>query len=184
MAHVPVRPRPLGNRVQLDFPDGFFFALFASLAFPVTLMLAGLHADLRADNAKRFFLAASAHTAALAAATWARGGGEETWLLGALMWAIILLLYLEIWALLSRGYTLAMLLSLLDTSTPLSADEIARRYRGGAGLAWIMEHRAGGLEAARLIRRQGGQIRLTVRGAVVARASLAARTMLGLSRGG
>ena len=48
------------------------------------------------------------------------------------------LFYLEIWGLLSRGYTLGLLLTLLKAGRPLSEEELAHNYRNGEGLSWIM----------------------------------------------
>jgi len=45
-----------------------------------------------------------------------------------------MLIYLEFWGLMSRGYTLGILLTLLDAERPLTETEIASRYR--AARAW------------------------------------------------
>ena len=71
------------------------------------------------------------------------------------------LLYLEIWGLMSRGYTLSILIALLEAGGPISTDEIARRYRGGEGLDWIIRHRLGGLESVGAIERRGDIVTLT-----------------------
>jgi hypothetical protein len=71
------------------------------------------------------------------------------------------LLYLEIWGLMSRGYTLSMLLTLLDAGKPLDEAGIARSYRGGDGLSWIMRHRVDALVAAGILVRRGDLIVLT-----------------------
>lgn len=72
------------------------------------------------------------------------------------------LLYLEAWALLSRGYTLGLLLTLLQAGRPLTGDELAHSYRGGDGLSWIMKHRLSGLVGAGLVKNKEGMITLTV----------------------
>jgi hypothetical protein len=80
------------------------------------------------------------------------------------------LVYLEIWGLMSRGYTLSVLLTLHQAGRPLDAGEIAEGYRGGDGLDWIMRHRLAGLVAAGLVERRGDRLALTaVRGVLVAR---------------
>ena len=79
------------------------------------------------------------------------------------------LFYLEIWALLSRGYTLGLLLTLHRAKTPLSESELAEGYRGGEGVSWIMKHRLSGLKAARLVQIRDQHIILTpTLGALVA----------------
>jgi hypothetical protein len=94
--------------------------------------------------------------------------------------AAALLVYLEAWALLSRGYTLSLLLALFQADRPMSDPELAASYRRGQGLGWIMRHRLGGLLSARLVRRQGDLIVLTLTGALVGRLYRAAIAFLGL----
>ena len=95
------------------------------------------------------------------------------------------LLYLEIWGLMSRGYTLSILIAMLDAKGPVSPDDIARRYRGGDGLDWIMRHRLGGLEAAGLIVRDGDHITLTTpSGLFVAKLYALGIAILGLRKTG
>jgi hypothetical protein len=175
--------------VEFRFPSELLYPLVVSVAFPLTLFCIALHPGLRANNAARFFAATLFQTVLWALGSLALPGelrpqSLSDWVLGALIWTSFMLLYLEVWALLSRGYTLAMLLVLLKSATPLSTAEIARDYRGGAGLGWIMKHRAGGLEAAGLITKQSGDIALTPLGALVARGYAAARSVLGLRSSG
>ncbi|MEM9204758.1 MAG: hypothetical protein AAGA88_00360 [Pseudomonadota bacterium] len=95
------------------------------------------------------------------------------------------LLYLEIWGLMSRGYTLSILIAMLDAKVPVSPDEIARRYRGGDGLDWIMRHRLGGLEGAGMVERDGDRITLTnPSGLFVARLYALCIAVLGLRKTG
>lgn len=175
--------------MEFRIPAEIIYPLAVSLAYPATLYSCALHPGLRANNAARFFAAAL-----LQAAIWLLGSlvlpGDfrprsfPDWLLGAFVWSSVMLLYLEAWALLSRGYTLAMLLVLQKSATPISAAQIARDYRGGSGLSWIMRHRVGGLETAGLVARQSGDLVLTPLGTWVARGYLAARVVLGLRSSG
>lgn len=71
------------------------------------------------------------------------------------------LIYLEVWSLLSRGYTLGLLLTLYRAGGALDHEELARRYRGGEGLSWIMRHRLTAMLHTGLIRQQGDVIVLT-----------------------
>ena len=71
------------------------------------------------------------------------------------------LFYLEVWGLLSRGYTLGLLLTLYRADRPLTEDELAQGYRGDNGLSWIMRHRLAGLVGAGLVREQGRVLTLT-----------------------
>src|SRR6266481_5397706 len=77
------------------------------------------------------------------------------------------IVYLEIWALLSRGYTLGLLLTLFRGEQPMSDAQLAASYRQGEGVGWIMRHRLGGLLSAGLVRRQGDGIVLTGTGAII-----------------
>jgi hypothetical protein len=161
--------------MDINFPTELCYPLLGSLAFPLTLFCAGGFPNLRAHNAMRFFICTLVHTALLIALNLAlpyhiRLHSYEEWLMAVLLWSTALLLYLEIWALLSRGYTLAMLLVLLASPVPLSPADIAARYRGGDGLQWIMLHRSGGMQATGLIKIDRQYVALTWLGAMVARA--------------
>lgn len=93
--------------------------------------------------------------------------------------------FLEIWALLSRGYTIGLLLTLLHAGKPIGESELAALYRGGEGLNWIMEHRLSGLKAARLVKISDGLITLTpLFGVPIARLYRLTTRMLGLQRTG
>jgi hypothetical protein len=95
------------------------------------------------------------------------------------------LFYLEIWGLMSRGYTLGVLLTIHGAGGALSAAEIRRRYRGGDGLDWIMRHRLGGMVAAGVLQRKEDRLTLTRgRGLLVARLYAASLTALGLKKSG
>jgi hypothetical protein len=95
------------------------------------------------------------------------------------------LFYLEIWALLSRGYTLGLLLTLYRAKKPLSEEELAACYRSGEGISWIMKHRLSGLTAAGLVTIRDGRIVLTpILGVMVAWLYQIAMTTLGLRKTG
>jgi hypothetical protein len=91
-----------------------------------------------------------------------------------------LLVYLEAWGLLSRGYTLGLLLTLFRAKHPMNDAQLAASYRQGQGVGWIMRHRLGGLMSARLVRRQGDRIVLTPAGAIIGILYRAAIAVLGL----
>ena len=172
----------------MDFrlPPELLYSVGVSLAFPVTLFVVTRWPG---HNARRFLVAALLHTVIGATGElWLPGGPRPAtatgWLLGALVWTALLQLYLQVWSLLSRGYTLSMLIVLLQVRESLDATEIARRYRGGAGLGWIMQHRTRGLEAAGMVEaRADGALALTGAGSFIARAYLAARGVFGLRDG-
>ncbi len=92
--------------------------------------------------------------------------------------------YLEIWALLSRGYTLGLLLTLSTAKRPLTSAELAGHYRGGDSLSWIMQTRLGGLIGARLVRRTVDKVTLTFTGTMIAWIYKICIVILGLRRTG
>ncbi len=172
--------------MDFRFPPELAWPLAVSLAFPLTLFVAARRRAWRERNDVRFFAAAVFQSALLVIGAFAlapewrpRSAGD--WLCGAMLWLAFMLFYLEVWGLMSRGYTLAMLIVLLRSPRPLSAAEIAREYRGGAGLGWIMEHRTRGLQAAGVIdKTPAGDVILTTSGAWIVHAYAAARAAFGL----
>lgn len=105
----------------------------------------------------------------------------EEWLIGFMGLGGAVLIYLEIWGLMSRGYTLSVLATLYEAGRSLTSDEIARNYRGGDGLDWIMQHRLGGLEASGMVNIEGDRVKLAAPGGFfVARLYLVCIRVLGL----
>ena len=176
--------------MDFSFPIQLAYPAVVSLTFPLSLLVVTRLEWLRSRNAAQFVVAAL-----LQIAVWVLGSltlpngyhpvRPSDWILAAMVVSCALLFYLEVWALLSRGYTLSMLLTLMRAKHPLSSDEIARQYRGGTGLDWVMRHRVGGLEAAGLVRTEGGFLVLTrPLGTLTAVAYRAAISVLGLRRTG
>jgi len=176
----------------MDFglPTQIAYPAIISLTFPFTLLLVTRLGALRSRNAAQFLAAVLLQgfvwiLGSLALPDSYRPIHFSDWLFTAMLVASSFLFYLEVWALLSRGYTLSMLLTLLRAARPLSGEEIARQYRGGAGLDWIMRHRVGGLEAAGLVWADGRQLALTrPLGMLIAVAYRIAITIFGLRRTG
>jgi hypothetical protein len=157
---------------HLDFTAGpaVVVALIAAALFPAVLAALSRLPRLRARNALQF-LASSTIVVAL----WAialcfpamRASGAAELATSVMILASALIIYLEIWALLSRGYTLGLLLALFRGTQAMSDAQLAASYRGGEGVGWIMRHRLGGLLSARLVRRQGDRVVLTPAGAII-----------------
>jgi len=106
-------------------------------------------------------------------------------IVGAMAIGTAVLFFLEIWALLSRGYTLGLLITMHRSGRALSAPELARSYRCGEGLDWIMRHRLAGLQSAGLVCQSGDAIVLTPwRGRAVAWACRMAVRLLALEATG
>ena len=109
--------------------------------------------------------------------------------LGLMALVTCVLVYLEVWGLMSRGYTLGIILTLYADGQPLTEAEISRSYRGGAGLEWIMRHRIGGLMAAGLVKPHNdglgdGLVLTAGRGALIARLYRISIIALGMGRTG
>jgi len=167
--------------------------LIAAFAFaaanPLWLALLARLPGLRGRNPLQFLLSTSVGLAAWAAyllyAVQSEPVAASDVLLGAMAMAAASLFYLEVWALLSRGYTLALLLALLRAGGPLSAEALARVYRGGEGLGWVFRHRVSGLVRAGLIARDNGILALKAPlGVMLAVACKACIAFLGLKRTG
>jgi hypothetical protein len=153
--------------------------------FPVVLALVARVDALRGRNAIQFLVACAMSTAVML--LWLILRPEPrlaNTVLAGMLFATGLMLHLEVWALLSRGYTLGLVAAIRRASGPVSADQLAATYRGGDGITWIMRHRLGGLERARLVRRDGDSVRLTWLGVLVGYSHRALVRVLGLRRTG
>jgi len=176
----------------MDFsvPARLIYPAAISLTFPITLLLVTRVDSLRSRNAAQFLAGALLQLllwvlGSLVLPDGYRPDSLWDWACAGMFVSCALLFYLEVWALLSRGYTLSMLLTLLRAERPLSSEELARKYRGGAGLDWVMQHRVGGLEAAGLVRSERDCLALTRPfGALVAVAYQVAIAVFGLRRTG
>jgi hypothetical protein len=170
---------------HLDFTAGagVTAALLAAALYPSVLaLLARLH-RLRDRNALQF-LAGTLIIFVLWAITWRMTGAvrpSAAELVTSLMiLGGALLVFLEAWVLLSRGYTLGLLLTLFRSARPMTEAELARSYRQGQGLGWIMRHRLGGLLSTGLVRRKDDCIVLTPTGALIGVLYRVAIAVLGL----
>jgi hypothetical protein len=175
---------------SFDFtmPGPLAAAFAVSLALPLCLSVVARLPFLRARNARQFLatvlLAIAAWAMMLRSVPWARPASPADVVVGAMLLGGAILVYLEVWALLSRGYTLGLLVTLYQSRKPLLPSEMADRYRGGEGIEWIERHRLGGLVAAGLVRHAGEQVTLTARGQVVAWIYHVAIAILGLRKTG
>jgi hypothetical protein len=170
---------------RLDFAasSAVLVSLLAAVVFPIILAAVARLPGLRDRNALQFCAAGVIVAGLWGIALAAAGGPPPT---GAdlatsfMLLAGAALVYLEIWGLMSRGYTLGLLLTLFHCKSPMTDAELAAGYRRGEGLGWIMRHRLGGLLSTGLVRRQGDLIVLTSTGVLVARLYRAAIAVLGL----
>ena len=153
--------------LEFTMPGAVIAAFAVSVGLPVCLLVIARLPPLAGHNAVQFLIsvmiAIAAWAGALLLVPAARPTGAVEIIIGAMVIGSAVLVYLEIWSLLSRGYTLALIVTIHQAGGLLTAAELARRYRGGEGLEWIMRHRLAGLEAAGLVQRTGDQLVLTPR---------------------
>jgi hypothetical protein len=163
-------------------------ALILGAAMPVYLWLVARVPGLAGRNALQFLITFLFMLAAWVGLVWFILTGASPGIAEVIISMCILgtaaLFYLEVWALLSRGYTLGLLLTLFMSVKPLTENELASAYRGGDGLDWIMEHRLSGLAAAKLVTIGNGVIALTPSGALIAHLYRITVTILGLRKTG
>jgi hypothetical protein len=174
--------------VNLDFAvsSPILYALAVLALQPVFLLALTRSKAIRGRNAAQFALSFATVILVWASLMAASGrAANEELVAGLMMLAAGEIFYLEIWALLSRGYTLGILTTLLVAGRPLEDVEVAARYRAGDGLAWIMEHRLRGLIAAGLVSKRGDLLVLSpLLGVATARLYRFSVRVLGLRRTG
>src|SRR6266516_6574113 len=175
------------HMLSLDFtmPGALVASFVIALAVPLCVLLIVRLPFIAGRNALQFLIsvmiALLVWTGLLVFVPPARPTNAVEVVLGAMVVGAAILFFLEIWALLSRGYTLGLVITIYRSARPLSAAELARCYRSGAGLEWIMRHRLAGLEAAGLVYREGDDLVLTPRrGRAVAWMCRIAIALLGL----
>jgi hypothetical protein len=174
----------------LDFnmPGPLFAALILCVLQPFFLFAITRIIGMRGHTATQFLLSSAITMVLWVAAIYAipalRPSGLADIAIGLMLLVGGTLAYLCLWGVLVRGYTLGVLLTLLKAAGPLTEQEIARLYRGGEGLDWIMRHRLGGLYAAGVVENRGGRLVLTIRGLTVAKLYQTSIVTLGLRRTG
>ena len=172
--------------LEFTMPGTIAVAFAASLSLPVYLGIIARVSFFAGRNALQFLISVVLTTAVwIIALRFVPSTRPAEIVVGGMVLASAVLVYLQIWAMLSRGYTLSMLMTLFQAGRPLSAAEIASRYRGGESLEWVMHHRLAGLQAAQLVCRDGPRLVLTPKfGRVVAWSYRAAIVLLGLKATG
>jgi hypothetical protein len=158
-------------------------ALIAAALFPAVLAVLARLPGLRDRNALQFLASSVIIFGGWVIASQVAGMPASTaadLATSLMILASALLIYLEAWALLSRGYTLGLLLTLFRGGRPMTDAQLAASYRQGQGVGWIMRHRLGGLMSTRVVRRQGNLIVLTPVGAIIGILYRMAIAILGL----
>jgi hypothetical protein len=159
--------------IDFTISQPVYVAIISIVLFPFILVLVSKMKTLFGRNALQFFLAFLVTTVGwLISLVYllfqATLYGAESYCVSFFLYCSALLVYLEIWALLSRGYTIGLLLTFYKSNSPLDAIELAKLYRGGEGLDWLIKHRFSGLISAKMIQLKDHQVVLSPRGVLVA----------------
>lgn len=170
---------------------GLLTALVVFLvAFPAHLATSHLLAIRRKERHLLAFLlvAAAAYPAAFAWLPWTISSSAHLpavadFASGLAMLGFLSLGYLEFWSLIERSFTLRMLLDIAEAGDAgLTAQEIAKAYSQGRGLAWLMDKRVEDLVGAGLLVRDEGGYALTRRAEILARIVAPLEGLFGVSR--
>ncbi len=71
---------------------------------------------------------------------------------GLLLLLSILIFILGLWGLLTRGYSVALLVTLYSLGGKATITELEKKYSGGRGLKWLTTKRLNGLSNAKMIK--------------------------------
>jgi hypothetical protein len=88
--------------------------------------------------------------------------------------------WLQLYNLAERGFSLRILIDVVEARGSLNGEQLAARYGGGRGAAWMREKRIEGLVETGLARRDGGRLRVTPKGRRAARLFGGLRALLGI----
>lgn len=159
------------NHIDFAFSTSIFISIASCLLFPVFLFFASRLESYQEKNASQFLICTI-----ITLMSWLCGliltksiffSSIELALTNIFILICALLIYLEIWGLLSRGYTIGLLLTFYKAKKPLNIQELGKCYRSGRGLEWLIEHRFAGLTTADMLRREGDKVTLTYKGTII-----------------
>ncbi len=173
--------------IDTSMPWPVAHSLGHAVTFPLWLALTAKLPLMRERHALRFFCSAVISLIAWAASLilYSETNDILDLLTGLMVMGGFMVFYLQVWGLITRGYTIGILLTLFKSGRPLTDREIFDGYRDGDGLNWIMRHRIGDLSAAGFVLLQGDTLILASRrGVLVARLQRLCVSILGLRRTG
>lgn len=158
-------------------------SLLACGCLPVVLLAVSHGPSRVAAPGRRFILAAALTWVAWLAAMLAVGPGWMDVVTGGLLLATTTLVGFTLWSLVAWGFTLSMLLALDRAGRPLSAEEWVLEYTRGKPLEAFTRDRLGVLIALGLAELRGDEVVMRPRrGRLIARLTIALRTLFGLPK--
>ena len=96
----------------------------------------------------------------------------------------ICLVYMELFSMLCRGFSLALITTLYQNG-PTKVEDIHNLYGSGNGIEWMLTKRLDSIEKIGLVRRNGDTICVnTVHGRLIGRATLKFKELLKIGPGG
>ena len=162
------------------------WALFAGAATPICVLAVSRWRGALGPGAKfllGYGIAVALWVSAVAAPLGAKAGAPDQILLGLLAILAAGVGWANLWGVLTRGYTLRLLLDFLRLAKPVTREELGAAYSGGRGLDWMFRKRLATLAAFGLTRRRNGLITMTsFPGRAVAQLSLIGLRLLGMKR--
>jgi len=142
-------------------------AILCSLAAPVSLFASQW---LISNVSSRFFFSAAVTLGCYVTALVFAGSyslSPRQIVAGFAFIVAVLIFELGFWGVLTRGYTVAILLALQQTGDNAPIEQVQSHYAGGRGLGWFMEKRLKGLRAAGVTKENDERIYVTPFGVLV-----------------
>ena len=96
----------------------------------------------------------------------------------------ICLVYMELFSMLCRGFSLAIV-SVLYENGPMKTEGICALYGGGRGMVWMIEKRIDSIEKMGLVRRESGHLRVhSLAGVLIGRSARFYKELIKIGPGG
>ena len=131
------------------------WALALGILFPIILLLSKYS---KLDVSRRYVTSAAMVIFFYALLCLAKPSNYLINFSGLLLLLSILIFFLGLWGVLTRGYSVAILVSLYNVGGKATTTELEKNYSGGRGLEWLTAKRLNGLSVAKIIKIEKDQI--------------------------